>query len=219
MQYQASQQLQRPRPVVSPAPRLALQPASGERGYTLFEILIALVIVALLAASVGPNFSEMVARNRKAASLNDTFAMLNATRSEAVTQQQTVSVCPSSDQATCTGNNWEDGWIIFVDDGAGAGGTAEDGNLNGTEQLVRVGQAAGGTITIRSRKFADAGAISFDLDGMASDRGTLVLCDDLGVGQASAVILNISGQPRVAVDEDGDGTLDDDEGDEVSSCP
>ena len=180
--------------------------------------MVVVGIIAILAATVGPNFSGMVQRNQKAAALNDVFSMLSMARSEGVSEQTTVSLCPSSDQATCNTTYWEAGWLLFVDDGAG-GGTADDGDLNGTERLVRIGQDAGGSVTIRSRNFTDAGAISFDDDGMATDRGTLVLCDDNGVSTASAVILNFSGQPRLALDEDANTTLNDDEDAEISSCP
>ena len=194
----------------------ALRPAPG---YTLLELLVALAVIALLASMMGPNMISVVERNRKAAALGDTFSMLNAARSEAVNQQATVALCPTTDQASCNGSDWEDGWLLFVDDGTGAGGTADDGNINGTETLLRIGQAATGNVTIRTRNFTDAGAISFDLDGMAAERGTIVICDDNGPSQASAVVLNFSGQPRLAGDDDSNGTLDDDNDDEIAACP
>jgi type IV fimbrial biogenesis protein FimT len=194
-------------------------PAARVAGYTLLELLVALAIIAILGTMMGPNMLSVVDRNRKAAALSDTFGMLSMARSEAVNQQATVALCPTTDQATCNGSDWEDGWLLFVDDGSGTGGTANDGNINGTEALLRVGQPASGVITIRSRNFSDAGAISFDLDGMAEERGTIVICDDNGHTEASAVVLNFSGQPRLAGDDDNNGTLDEDDGSEISACP
>ena len=188
-------------------------------GYTLLEMLIALAIIALLATMMGPNMIGVVERNRKASALSDTFGMLGMARSEAVNQQTTVALCPTTDQASCSGSDWEYGWLLFVDDGAGAGGTAADGDINGTETLLRIGQASTGAVTIRTRNFTDAGAISFDLDGLAVERGTIVICDDNGPSQASAVVLNFSGQPRLAGDDDSNGTLNDDNDDEIASCP
>lgn len=187
-------------------------------GYTLLEFVIATMIIALLGVMVGPRFIEAIDRNRQQAALGSTFSMLGTARAEAVNQQATVSICPSLDQAACNGTAWEAGWIIFLDDGNGAG-TADDGDRHADEQLLRVGQAAGDNITIRTRNFADAGAISFDQDGMATDRGTIVVCSDGNAAAVSAVILNFSGQPRLGVDEDADGWVDEDDATEINACP
>lgn len=191
--------------------------ARAWRGYTLLELMLALLIISILGVVVGPRFMGAIERNRQQAALGDTFSMLGTARAEAVNQQATIAVCPSTDQAACSGNNWEAGWILFLDDGNGAG-TADDGDRHADEQLLRVGQAAGRDITIRSRNFADAGAISFDQEGMATDRGTVVVCSG-DAATASAVILNFSGQARMGVDEDADGWIDEDDGTEVDSCP
>ena len=84
---------------------------------------------------------------------------------------------------------------------------------------VSVAPAARANVTVRTRNFADAGAISFDQDGMATDRGTIVICSNGNAADASAVILNFSGQPRLGVDEDADGWIDEDDGTEIDSCP
>ncbi|MEP5766306.1 MAG: GspH/FimT family pseudopilin [Halieaceae bacterium] len=189
------------------------------RGYTLLELLVTMAIIAIIASLSGPSFMDMISRNRQSSALGSMFTMLSTARSEAVNLQTTVSACSSSDQTTCNTDNWESGWLVFVDDGTGTGGVANDGNVNGTEQMIRVGQAAGGSLTIRSRNFTDAGAVSFDDDGMSSDRGTLVLCSDGDASRSSAVILNFSGQARLAGDDDANGTLDEDDGTEISACP
>lgn len=189
----------------------------GCSGYTLLEFVIAMMIVALLGVMVGPRFIDTIDRNRQQSALGSTFSMLGSARAEAVNQQATISVCPSLDQAACSGTAWEAGWIMFLDDGNG-GGTADDGDRHADEQLLRVGQSAGANVTIRTRNFADAGAISFDQDGMATDRGTIVVCGG-DAASASAVILNFSGQPRLSVDEDADGWLDEDDGTEIDTCP
>ena len=188
-------------------------------GYTLLELLVTLAIIALLGSLMGPSFMDTINRNRQQSSLGDAFGMLSAARSEAVNLQTRVAVCPSTDQAACSGTAWESGWIMFVDDGAG-GGTAGDGDRHADETLLRVGQPAGGDLTIRTRNFADAGSISFDEDGMAVDRGTIVVCSG-DASTASAVVLNFSGQARMGVDEDdpADGFIDEDDGSEINTCP
>ncbi len=191
--------------------------AGSAAGYTLLEFLVALMIISILGVMVGPQFIDALDRNRQQSALGDSFTMLGAARAEAVNQQDRIAVCPSTDQAACNGTSWEAGWIMFLDDGNG-GGTENDGDRHADETLLRVGQEAGDNITIRTRNFADAGAISFDQDGMATDRGTVVVCRG-NAAQASAIILNFSGQARLGVDEDADGWIDEDDGSEVDTCP
>jgi len=182
-------------------------------GYTLMELLVTLAIVGIVAVMATPNMITMMERNQKSSALNNVLGMLSIGRSEAVTRQLTVSACASTDQATCDTNNWEAGWLLFVDDGSGTGGVADDGNLNGTEEILRIGGAASGDVTIRLlADIADQGAISFDDEGLAVDPGTIVVCIDGDVDSASAAILNVSGQPRLAVDTGADGIVEDSTG-------
>jgi len=186
-------------------------------GYTLLEMLITMLVIALLSTLVGPGLINTIDRNRRQATVGDMYGMLTTARSEAVGQSVSVVACGSTDQASCNTNNWEAGWIIFADDGTG-GGTADDGSRHADEPMLRVGQAAGGSMTIRTRNFPSAGAIAFNQDGFADARGTIVICDGDPDG-ALALVLNLSGQARMAVDEDADGFLNIDDGSEVSACP
>ncbi len=190
-----------------------------QRGYTLFELLITLMIISILATTVGPNFADAIGRSRQQAALGDMFSMLSTARSEAVNQASAAVACASTDQSGCSGLNWEDGWIVFVDNGNG-GGTAADGTRQTNEPLIRVGGEASGDVTIRTRNFADAGVITFDQDGLAAERGTIVVCNG-DASEASGIVLNLSGQPRMAVDEDSPANnfVDADDGSEVNTCP
>ena len=191
---------------------------SRQRGFTLLELLMVLVIVSLLSMLVVPNMYASVQRSKQSACVNDAVTMLNLARAEAVTLQLPVALCGSSDQASCDTENWEDGGLLFVDDGTGAGGTAQDRDINGTEQRLRVIPASCSDSTMRAYNFADAGGITFTADGMTAERGTLVICNETGAEGASAVVLNISGQPRLATDNNADGTVEADDGSEVT-CP
>ena len=167
------------------------------------ELVVTLAIVGIVATLAVPNLSGMMERNQRSAALNSGFAMLNLARSEAVTRQTNVSACSSSNQTSCNTDNWEDGWIVFVDDGEGTGGVEADGNLNGTEERIRVGDAAGGDLTVRSQPTSggDAGAFVFNSDGTVNERGTLAVCIDTTAANGRAIVLNISGQARLATDD------------------
>ncbi|MEM0955904.1 MAG: GspH/FimT family pseudopilin [Pseudomonadota bacterium] len=199
-------------------PAHASQP-SAAAGYTLIEMLVAMLIIVLLGTYVGPSFLDAINRNRQQSALGDVFAMLGTARSEAVTRAVSVVACASTDADACSGSNWEDGWIVFADDGNG-GGTADDGDRQSNEPLIRVGQEVGGGVTVRTRNLTTAGVISFDLNGMTDERGTFVICRD-DPTEASGVVLNLSGQARMAVDQSTpeNQLIEADDGTEVSACP
>lgn len=189
-------------------------------GFTLIELMMVLVIIAVLLGVAGPAFQESLRRSRLQSSLNDMVSMLAFARSEAVSRNGPVAACASTDGASCSGSAWETGWLVFVDDGSGAGATARDGIVGGSEEILRIGDPAADEITVRTANFPAAGSIIFIESGRL-DRdqpGTITICDARGAAFARAVIVNVSGQGRLAVDTDDSGVVEDDAGNEVA-CP
>ena len=87
------------------------------RGFTLLELMVALTVAAVLFGVGVPSFVDMIRNNRAAANINELSTAFAIARSEAVRRGAAVTVCRSSDGATC-GANWAAGWIIFVDNAA-----------------------------------------------------------------------------------------------------
>lgn len=93
-------------------------------GFTLLELLVTLVVVAITVGLAAPSFNAQLQNNR-ALTLGDEMASaLNYARIEAVKQARRITVCASKDGATCEGN-WNEGFIVFVD-AAGADDAAPD---------------------------------------------------------------------------------------------
>ena len=183
-------------------------------GFTLMELMVTVAIVAIVAMIAVPSMQQAIQSGQQTACLNDSVTMLNLTRSEAVTRQTNVVACGSTDQTTCDTANYESGWLVFVDDGAG-GGTADDMVQHADETLLRVGQPTCGRGSIRGTGFSAAGtnnitALNFDPDGLVIAPGTFTICKDSDVTEATGVVVNISGQPRLATDALGtDNTVED----------
>jgi type IV fimbrial biogenesis protein FimT len=93
-------------------------PGPGSRrraaGFTLLELMTALLVVAIVLSAGVPSYLSVVRNNRAATNANELVSALTTARSEAVRRGDRVSICRSNDGATCSGA-WEDGWIVFVD--------------------------------------------------------------------------------------------------------
>lgn len=86
-----------------------------ERGFTLVEMMIAMLVVGLLLAVAIPAWSNALARTHAAAARAALLATLTgAVRHAAITGTEVV-VCPS-DGADCRGGwDWTGGWIAYAD--------------------------------------------------------------------------------------------------------
>ena len=98
-----------------------------QRGFTIAELIIVVIIAAVLAAVAVPNLSEFVKDNSRATRVNTMVTALNYARGQAVTRNARVSICKSAGFVACDaagGGNFENGWMVFTDHiPAFAGGT------------------------------------------------------------------------------------------------
>lgn len=153
-------------------------------GYTLMELMITLLIVSILAAIAVPSMQEFVKNERLTGQINTLISNLMLARSEAVKRNQPVILCVSSNGATCTGGDAEDGWIVFVDVDSSGGFSAGD-------DLIKVQQALDGDVNLN-----DLTVVTYDSRGFSpNSSGTFTLCDDRGT--SSAKVLSISNTGRV----------------------
>jgi type IV fimbrial biogenesis protein FimT len=86
-------------------------------GFTLFELLIVIMIAGILAAMGTSSFKYFTAANRISSETNALLGDLQFARSEAQKQGLFVTICPTNGTGTaCTASsNWTNGWIVFVD--------------------------------------------------------------------------------------------------------
>ena len=184
----------------------------NQYGFTRTELIIVVVAMGM------PHFGDMVADNRRAAEVNRFVTTINLARTEALKRRTTVSVCTSTDGATCNAAvDWEAGWIVFVNlDGdnpptVGAG-----------ETVLRVSPQVGNNITVRG--FGDfANDINYGFDGYpelaaTSVGGRINFCDDRGAPAARAVLIANTGRARLSTDTDADG-IHEDEANNDLVCP
>lgn len=86
---------------------------SGSAGFTLVELMIAIVVLAFLLGFAVPNFNDASLSGRLNGFANSLSAAVQVARSEAVKRNATITLCASSDGATCDDpGGWEHGWIV-----------------------------------------------------------------------------------------------------------
>lgn len=84
---------------------------SGQSGFTIIELMVAITVLAVLLGIGVPSFQATIQGNRISTTTNDLVAALQYARSEAIRRGVNVTLCSSGDQATCSGS-WANGWIV-----------------------------------------------------------------------------------------------------------
>jgi type IV fimbrial biogenesis protein FimT len=101
-------------------------------GFTLIELLMTITVASILLAIGVPSFRYVTWANRASGEINGLLGDLQLARGEAIREGQTVTVCASTDGATCSNSvNWETGWIVFSDG-------PPLGAINGNDALLKV---------------------------------------------------------------------------------
>lgn len=99
-------------------------------GFTLYELLITVLVIGVILTFAVPNMQDFASNSRMTSTANDMHAAFHLARSESSRAKSNITICPSADGASC-GGTWEDGYIVFVD---------EDGDLavdGGTDSVLR----------------------------------------------------------------------------------
>lgn len=83
------------------------------RGFTIIELMTALVIAAILMAVAVPSFRNASLGSQLSASANNLLASVQLARSEAIKRNVAVTLCASSNGTTCAGGGgWQQGWVV-----------------------------------------------------------------------------------------------------------
>jgi len=176
-------------------------------GFSLLELMVTLSIGALIMTMAVPSFQNSINNQRMVSATNELVMSLTLAKSEAIKRVGYVSVCKSSDGATCTGDDssWNDGWIVFAN-----AASANLGSVDAGDELIRVFPALSSRLAVTPLGNVD-GFVSFRPSGTlgtnaANFAGTLTTCDDRGADYATGILLEPSGRWRISHDEDHDAS-------------
>jgi prepilin-type N-terminal cleavage/methylation domain-containing protein len=183
-----------------------------QAGFTLWELLVALLVAGVLFGLGVPNIMEFQRNGMMSSTANELVTALLAARSEAIKRQSFVTWCmsdnPTDANPTCNpgpvGNSATRGFIVWVDENGNVDGNgapiltdASDGNavVDPGEPIVRQSPGPTGTMLVS----ANCGYLSIGPGGFPRTVGALcpaaatatraiLYCDDRGRRASSGLL-------------------------------
>jgi type IV fimbrial biogenesis protein FimT len=147
-------------------------------------------IVAVIAASAAPAFSNLLLDTRRNAALTTALHAVNLARQFSATRSEAIGLCGSDDEQSCsTRTDWSMG-LLLTDEGA---------LFRRSLPLTR----GNGAPRVRSNR----PVVNFEGGSGFATPATLTICDRRGPRAARAVIINRSGRPRVSDRDASDRAL------------
>ena len=156
-----------------------------QRGFTIIELMITLLLLGVMLTIAVPSFSSVFKQNRLAAQTNSILSSLNYARGQTINQNQVVDIEPIT-----AGTNWTGGWKVRVN---GADIQFFEEVENATLSLTHPGTSSGASTKI-----------SYLSDGSVDALGNITLTltpSDCPTGNSDVRVITIalSGQSSSAV--------------------
>ena len=172
---------------------MVIRHAAG--GYSLYELILTIGLVALITSLGVPSFGRMLADHRLKVDVDALFHAVHVARKESVVRRRAVTLCPSPDGRNCgPGFDWSDGWIMFVNLDRDAPATRDSDE----PLLQRFSASSHNEVTANRRSF------SFRTTELRATNGTFIFCDKARRAAARAMVVSYTGRPRVSrIDRNG----------------
>jgi len=146
-----------------------MKTAIRQKGFTLLELMVSLSIAGILLAVAVPSMVDFVRASRQKSSSREIVIDLSLARNEAVLRAAPVTVCTSTDLASCSNSSWGDGRLIFTD--ANANGAVDAGDV-----ILSMTQPLNTALTTTSNGIAAANFISYSAQGRLANWGQITVC-------------------------------------------
>ena len=165
-----------------------------DSGFTLYEMLLTLLLIAAIAGFGVPMLAQTSARARINVEIDALFHAVHLARKESIMRRQVVSICPSPDGRQCLpGRDWTSGWILFNNRDRD-----EPPAIDSGEPVLQV-HRAGENLRIS----ANRRGFTLRSTGKRATNGTIVVCDAGSRVPPKALVISYTGRPRVATANPG----------------
>lgn len=167
-----------------------IRPAGHHAGFSMFELIVVLVVVGIMTAVAAPNLASFLANSRVTGATNDLIADLLQARSLGVTNGYRGVVCPSTTGTSCstTSSDWGIGRMVFIDKNA-------NGTFNTGDTLIKYTTGLPGNLSITLSGFPNTYITYGSYGGLfPPGTGTFTLCVG-GATQSRLITINYSGHP------------------------
>ena len=169
--------------------------ARKNRGFSLLELMIVVIIAATLVNIALPSFTSLINSQERRGALHDLMGVFAFARQHAVMNGAIVTVCPLDTTGTC-GRDWNSDIHAFLD-------PDNTRKLTANESLLRtISPSGNGRLIARSlnRSFFQFRPTGF----IHSDLGNITWCpESRNASLAGQIIISRGGRVRIARDNDG----------------
>jgi type IV fimbrial biogenesis protein FimT len=158
-----------------------------QNGFTLYELLITVMIVGVVLTIGVPNMLQFNQNGRMTSTANDLHSAFHLARSESGRAKTNITICASANAMSAVANcggTWDQGYIVFVD---------TDGDINrsgATETVLRANDAIaeGVSLTVANNatyfSYASTGLGRPSFGGNTAV-SQVVMCDERGTATAA----------------------------------
>lgn len=165
-------------------------------GFTLVELLVVMLLMAIFLSLAMPSLAGMANSMRLTTATNSLFSSLLFARSEAIKRNSRVVVCKSASGNACIGTGgWEQGWIVFHDPNNNASLDAGEIVLSREQAVPYPIRLTGNEPVVSYVSYTPTGKTNYTSG--AFQAGTLTICIESATQvEAREIKINIAGRPR-----------------------
>ena len=147
------------------------------RGFTLLELMVGIVIMGIIGSIAMTNFGTMLESDRAQNFVTEFTKNLKFARAKASSVDEIVVVCPLNSSNTCDSDWISNQVVVFVD-------SNNDGKRDASEQILRTMDKLHNTDKFLHT--SGSGAISYNGQGRIAGAHTFVYCPN-GKAENNAV--------------------------------
>ncbi|AWF79869.1 hypothetical protein BTJ40_03015 [Microbulbifer sp. A4B17] len=180
-------------------------------GFTLMELIICIMTIAVLTAIALPSFNDFFKRYKNKVKQRELFELLILMRNRALNEKRSFTLCPKKRLANECSSDWSDGALLFADENG-------NGKLDSEDQIIRyLGQTEKGA-SLSWNAFNNKGFLIYKPTGTTpSQSGNFSFCPESGEAEYGwIIILNAIGRPYYAKDKDGNNIVENGSGVELT---